>query len=446
MYFDSDREADRALRDLLHRSLDNELGLAMSSVTSDDEQRKMAHMHHCREILLALVGLIQWKGDDVSYQLARKLVRTIEKLTRDTGTFPATLWSEEKGWHSEHPFQFNSTSGRLVRALVQYYRATHDDLAIDLARRLADFNISQTFTVEGKLKEAAGTHLHSTEGTMTGIIDLGIVCGEDHYVETGHRLYDVGLRPWRTSYGWSKETRNPQPGRGEANNTGDFVESAILLASYRYPEYFQDAERFIRNALLACQMVNVDWIAQSNKEDTEEYIYSDIRQRVRGGFAFSRPNSLEPTTSYNTDLVGGSLQSLAEAYHAIISHDSDGTHLNMLFSADSHWLSVRSRLPEKGEVFLRLHRPGPVFVHLPDWVHAKSLQIEINGRPVPVERNGQRISLGKLALPSHVMVRFDLPLRTTREKAPGFEEAFEIDWLGDTIVAMSPTAAPMALY
>lgn len=48
---------------------------------------------------------------------------------------------------------------------------------------------------------------------------------------------------------------------------------------------------------------------------------------------------------------------------------------------------------------------------------------------------------------SQAVIAFDQPQRRTRELAPGFSEPFEIDWLGNTIVAMQPTpSSPTALY
>jgi hypothetical protein len=171
---------------------------------------------------------------------------------------------------------------------VKYYRQTKDDLAVQLAKRFADVNIAKTFTADGELTELAGSHLHSTEGTMTAFLDLGVVTGEKRHFEIGHRLYDVGLRRWRTSFGWAREGPDSTPGRGEANNTGDFLEAAVILGLTAYPEYFRDAEDIIRNGLLAAQLVNTDWIAQSTAKDTEEYAYRDIRRRAKGAFAITR--------------------------------------------------------------------------------------------------------------------------------------------------------------
>ena len=267
-----------------------------------------------REVLLGLLGLRRWQGSEPSIQLARRFVRRLEEVTRATGSFPSDRYSE-KGWIPSPTRKLNQTSGRLIGALVKYFRATRDSLAVDLAVRFAEANIEACFTSKGELTPEAGEHLHSSEGTMTSLIDLGLLTGEQRYLNMGRLLYDVGLRRWRTSWGWAKESRKDQPGRGEANNTGDFVEAALLLGGSGLPHYFQDAERMIRNGLLAAQVVTTDWIPQSSLSDTGDYAYAKIRDRARGAFAFTLPNAYH---SYNTDLMGGALQSLAEAYQASV--------------------------------------------------------------------------------------------------------------------------------
>ena len=441
----ADEEVVEGLRRLLHDCLDHPTGLAFDTLANPQKGQREAAMHHCREVLLALTGLLQWRGCDRSQALARRFVRTIEAATRDTGTFPAPGLSES-GWVA-HPAEENypnTHSGRLVGALVKYYRVSQDPVALDLAVRFADHNIARTFTPEGELTEAAGTHLHSTEGTVTAIIDLGLLTNKADYIETGKRLYDVGLRPWRTSFGWAKEGRNESRDRGEANNTGDFIEAALLLGQAGYREYFGDAERFIRNGLLASQIVNTDWIPEyDGTPDTEDYIYSDVRRRAKGAFAFTTPNDYH---SYNTDLVGGAVQSLCEAWQAIVTEDQAGLHVNLLLGRESEALTLRSHLPEEGRLEITLRQAHPLFVRLPSWLARETLQVHVNDESRSPSFHRHEVFLPDLVPGDRVELTFQQTARQTTEMAKGFAEAYRIDWLGDTIVDMAPQGKIVRLY
>ena len=201
----ADREAVEGLQRLLHESIANPSGLAFDTLPGPDGKRTAA-LHHSREVLLGLLGLRNWQGSESSIQLARRFVRTLEGVTRSTGAFPSDKYSEE-GWIPSPTRKLNQTSGRLIGALVKYFRATDDSLAVELATRFAEANIQACFTSEGELTPVAGEHLHSSEGTMTSLIDLGLLTGEQRYLKMGRLLYDVGLRRWRTSWGWAKESR-----------------------------------------------------------------------------------------------------------------------------------------------------------------------------------------------------------------------------------------------
>ncbi len=436
-----DEEAINGLRKLLHDCLDNPSGLPFDTLPSPDG-KMTATMHHCREVLLALVGLGRWRKCERSVALARKLVRTIERVTRETGSFPSQAYRAE-GWVKPEPNILNTTSGRLIGALVAYHQAMRDDLAVDVAKRLADANIAQTFTPDGELTKAAGTHMHSTEGTMAGLLYLGELTGEKRYAQIGRALYDNGLKRWRTSWGWAKESRRHSPGRGEANNTGDFIESALVLARRTDLAYFADAERFVRNGLLASQVVATDWIRQSGKRDGENEVHSDLRRRARGAFAFTTPNGYH---SYNTDLMGGSLRALCKTYQAIVTSDGDTCRLNMRFGVESPWVTVRSSLPERGCLEVRTHRACTVSVHLPEGVAAGTARATIDGKARPVTLRTGELSVGKMPANATAVFAFELPRRHTRERAPGWKPEFEIDWSADTIVAMEPSQGPIALY
>ena len=222
------------------------------------------------------------------------------------------------------------------------------------------------------------------------------------------------------------------------------MEAALLLGRSGRPQYFQDAERMIRNGLLAAQVVTTDWIPQSTLADTRDYAYAGIRDRARGAFAFTLPNAYH---SYNTDLMGGALQSLAEAYQASVVKEDSVVWVNLLFSTDTPWLRVRSEVPGTGRLRLEVLQEERVRIRLPDWIPAESVRVRGTGNSGEIRPQGATLDLGPLAKGSRVSVTFDQPGRRTRERAPGFPDPFEVEWRGDTILAMAPRPSrPIALY
>ena len=92
-------------------------------------------------------------------------------------------------------------------------------------------------------------------------------------------------------------------------------------------------------------------------------------------------------------------------------------------------------------------REERVRVRLPDWIPAQTVRVDGADSSGEIRRRENTLDLGILAKGATVTVTFDQPGRRTRERAPGFPDPFEVEWRGDTIVAMEPRPSrPIALY
>ena len=432
-------------------------------------QPDVAAMHNCREVVLGLLALWSWRADAQAEPALRHLCRSILGAIGDGARFPAESLGP-KGWTNAFSGILApppATTGRLIRPLVQYYRQSADEIALELARRFAADNLETAFGVDGSITEAAGTHMHSITGTITGLIDYGILVGDETIVEAARRAYDVGMRPFRSSYGWVKEFRwapwLAEPlqaagyagfdiNRGEANNTGDLIEAALLLGQAGYPGYFEDADRMLRNHLLASQVVDTSWVREAKERvDDDEASYRNVKQRARGGFCFGGTNGLisyaEEAYQVNADLAGGALQAICEAWEAIAVMSDNTVRVNLLYSIEDSALSMTCPPPGPEPISLRLNEAASLQLRIPSWAQAEAVTFQINEGPKSSARDA--ISGGYLRLPPLApdsVVKVWLPSRreTIAEVVGG--QRYEIDWHNDTVVGISPPARFQPLY
>jgi hypothetical protein len=274
-----------------------------------------------------------------------------------------------------------------------------------------------------------------------------MVTNDRRYLEIGKLVFDRGLCPWRTSFGWAKENRTVDPGRGEANNTGDLIQSALILGQMGFPEYFQMAEKMIRNGLLGAQIVNTDWIPESPDPppDTPDIFYrrEEVCRRAMGAFAFTTPNAYH---SLNTDLIGGSIQSLCDACQAAVTGDKDNVQVNLLFSVESPYVSVQSSLPKKGSITVLMKQAGRLSISCPTLAGMPNITASIEDIQTSVVRQGQYVVFDGLEKGSKVNLVFEQISKRTQEEVTGYNHSFEINWLGDTIMDMSPSPGTGRLY
>ena len=145
---------------------------------------------------------------------------------------------------------------------MKYYRATGYGPALELAIVLKDKAITEFFTEEGEYDLAKfGAHVHSVTCTMSSLAQLADLTSDSTVMDRVKTFYDNGLRELRDELGWSIEGMNPEdnPDKGEMNNTGDILETALILGRWGYTECYHDAERILRCHLLPSQLRDISF-------------------------------------------------------------------------------------------------------------------------------------------------------------------------------------------
>ena len=432
-------------------------------------QPQGAAMHNCREAVLGLLALKNWRNDARADGALRRLCRSILDAVGAGSRFGGECLTDD-GWKSAFSGILASapaTTGRLIRPLVQYYRQSGDEAALELARRFAADNLATAFEENGAISAAAGSHIHSITGTICGLIECGILLGDNSIVEGARRAYDIGMRSFRSSYGWVKEFRwesaLAEPlsaagyagwdiNRGEANNTSDLIEAALLLGQAGYPAYFEDADRMLRNHLLASQIVDTAWVQEARGlEDDDETRYGGVARRARGGFCFGSPNDIMsyPDEAYqiNADLAGGALQAICEAWEAIATIEESTVRIDLLYTKSDPAFVLTCPPPGPEPISVRLVEARNLHVRIPSWAQPSDVTFQING--MPRTSAADSVTNGYLQLTeleSGSEIKIFLPSRREIVSEVIGGQTYDVEWHNDTVVGICPPARFQALY
>ena len=351
--------------------------------------------HHVREGFHALYALVEYRGSRRARDLAEASIQTILEYWD-----PETEWDgqrlEQQGIVLQDSRTFISGVARAIGPLVKYYRATGHAAALELAITLKEKALDSYFTADGSYdRELFGTHAHSVTCTMSSLAQLADLTGDAPLMNRVKAFYDNGLWDMRDGIGWSVEDTSPdseKPDEGEMNNTGDILETALILGRWGYTEYYHDAERILRCHLLPSQLHDVSWIETPANPDGVDAL-TDVAQRIRGSFGFPAPFGHEPLENdfmrFNTDVVGGAVGSLCAALREATRFDETGHRVNLLFDRETPHMKVESPYTHPS-LSVRVKKPGPLFVRLPPWVDRATLRVE------GVEAAEQRLSNGYL--------------------------------------------------
>jgi hypothetical protein len=339
--------------------------------------------HNLREGFHALYALVRYRDSERAAEIAEASI-----------DFVLDRWNSQSGWDRQkleaefdlrvaQDHTFITGTARAIGPLVKYFRTTGHGPALDLALTLASKATSEYFLPDGAYNRAKfGQHTHSTTCVMSSLAQLADLTDDSALLERVRAFYDNGLWDIRDGLGWVIENSNDDspPDRGECNNTGDIVETALILGRRGYPEYFQDAERIIRGHLLPAQLRDNSFIINPPNPMSEDGLHK-VAERHVGAFGFPAPYGHRPLdlerVSFNMDIVGGTVASLCEVLREAAVTTALGHTVNMMFDHQSE--SLRVKVASDGVTVIPL-KPGPLRIRLPMWVDQSELKVESSTR------------------------------------------------------------------
>jgi len=410
--------------------------------------------HNVREGFHALYALALYRNGDQARVLAEASIQTIFDYWVPNEQWDIEPLKKDRPIHLA-PEGYSTYIQRLARAigpLVKYFCATGHGPALQLAVVLKDKAIGEFYCEDGAFStELFGSHAHSTTCVLSSLAQLADLTQDAVLMHRVKAFYDNGLWDMRDQIGWSIEATDPQSrcGRGEANNTGDIIETALILGRWGYTDYYADAERMLRSHLLPSQLRDVSFIVEPDNPDNLDG-KRNVAERLRGSFGFPAQyghepagiwDSEKPRIGFNGDIVGGAVGSLCEAYREVSRFDAAGHWVNMLFDHDTLHLEIHSPYTHP-QLAIRVKRPGPLHLRLPPWVNPTALNIT---GPVgkPHFSNGYLI----IAAPAiNRWLTFDIPLPVHELTLTWRDKKTHARLRGDEVIAMENFGTDLTFF
>ena len=340
--------------------------------------------HHIREGFHALNALVEYRGSERAEEIAAASIAAVLEYWN-----PDTDWDydrlEKEGAVIQRSQSYISGVARAIGPLVKYYRTTGYAPALDLAIVLKEKCLDGYYTPEGSFDpDLFGTHAHSITCTMSSLAQLAELTQDSTLMGNVKAFYDNGLWGMRDETGWSREQAVGDTGRpdeGEMNNTGDILETALILGRWGYTDYFHDAERILRCHLLPSQLRDISWIPMPDNPEGLDTLHR-VAERTQGAWGFPTPFGHQPLEHrdggrfmrFNTDVVGGTVGSLCEALREATRFDEAGHWVNLLFDHETPEVEVRSAYTHSA-LSVRVKTPGPLFVRVPLWCDTDTVQV-----------------------------------------------------------------------
>lgn len=402
--------------------------------------------HNVREGFHALYALTRFRHSAKAQAIAEASIDQILQL-----------WDAESGWNRQRLEEelglkltdstFIIGLARALGPLVKFYRATGYPPALQLAIRLKEKLLNESFPADGRYnRENHGIHTHSTTCVMSSLAQLAELTHDANLMQRVRAFYDNGLWKIRDELGWVIEVSSDDsdPDKGECNNTGDIVETALILGHWGFPEYYADAERIVRSHLLPAQLRDNSFIIDPPNPDHEDG-KREMARRHLGAFGFPAPYGHEPRDStyisFNMDIVGGAVASLCEVYREVTRFDQAGHWVNLLFDHETDAIQVESPYTHPA-LRIRVKRPAPLFVRIPPWLQPSELDLSEISSPSQVSNSYLCI----LQPPVNRWLRIPFPLKEQTITLHHRTRQIRTRLRGDEVVAMDNFGADLTFF
>ena len=453
-----------------------------------------ADMWAQRGTLLALSLLYERTGDEAIRGRLGRLVDGLASIAiRDQGSAYLRYFWTSDGWLTE---ENAGICFCVLDGLVKCFEATANEkamrLAIDLARgmihrRPAYFHPDGSFGYPGMSErpempdvggsdripevavawEIANGHVTSRVAAAAGMVRLGVLTGDREFIEAGKSVHDwVSTRG--SQFGWIPENlRTAGQESNELCNLAGMLEIQVLLAVSGYPEYWDCAQRFVRNHLAASQfmvtpelldLVQSD-VGRGLPVDSDRFSYSEVLSRLEGGFAgptypddmFSAyPKSRQsPDARRVIDISGccapSGVKALWLAWDSALTRDDRGIWVNLAMDHRSGYAAVESHLPREGRVDVTVMDQSPVHIRLPEWVKPSDAKLFVDGRETRLQTNGRYVICQPGLEGRTLSIRYPVAVRREQEVLAGIP--YLVTWRGDTVASVEAETPPiLALY
>lgn len=402
-------------------------------------------LHSLRETMLAFNALVRYRNSKWAQKKGHQMMETIYRALRDDCSWDFDKFdyyhrtgTQAEFWGSQ---DLTTTNGRLIEALIWFYEATDDPLAMDLADRLARFHLANVTNPDGQFNNSINpSHTHSYLGTLRGLLLFGKWTNQRNYIEAVSATYQVTVKRLVKQSGFTAHDLGKDTG-GETTSPGDAAQLALWLSRNGYNEFLDDAERIIRARILPSQITKSPNLRPVIDDGKDEHI--NLQERILGAFGgcHSEPHAGKQAV---TDVTAADLHTLVDIYRNIVVHTDAGLVVNFHFDYEDKEISILSKREQEATVKIAPKSQYNMLIRIPGWTPLESAQFTINGNPFKPIMLGNFAYLPGNLLPANIMLRYDLPVHRSIEKTDDIE--YEFAWRGDEIIGVRPNSDFLPFY
>ena len=429
---------------------------------------------HCGRMLeaLTLYGIRDRSG--IWEEATKRLVDGLAARAVERGDYAYY----PKGAFVEHPPQPPDTqmpvglwasaqSGWVVQGLAQAYRFLGYEPALELAGKLSRYlkDHSKYYDADGAFlpdgfirsvttsERAASVHFHHHTYPLLGLVEYGMISGDQEMIEFGHKGFQYGIANGEPLTGYFPEAlQSPELEHSELCEVADMLALGLKLTEAGAGDYWDDVDRWTRNMLAEGQLTQCDWIERlphtAAAGDDEPHRTSDrVAERNLGAFA-GWPTANDWYVGDGPGIMhcctGNAVRAIYYVWENILQHQDGNLRVNLLLNRVSQWADVESHIPYVGQVDVKVKQPVALSIRIPEWVTPAETRVQVNGVDRRVSWAGRYAEVGQVNPQDTASLTFPIAERTDTVYVE--KERYTLVRKGNDVVAIDPPGRYNPLY
>ena len=341
-----------------------------------------------------------------------------EPRVRDAA-MPVGIWSSLVGWTIQGLAQYHRASGyepavalatKLARYLVhhgRYYGANGEFLpnyAGDDGGRVPDADGLQGFD-PGPENWKRYIHFQHHMVPLLGLADHALAVGDRELAEFVGAAYEWARGKGETLVGYFPENiDHAEPQGSELCEVAGMTGLALKLSTAGVGDYWDDADRWLRNMFAEGQLRETAWAYRFGEEgdkmpdadfDPEVRCCDRVPERNLGAFA-GWPTANDWGHGIMHCCTGNSTRALYYVWEHMISQRDGTLSVNLLLNRPSPWADVHSHIPYRGQVDVTVKEPLTLRLRIPEWVQPGQATCTVNGTARGLRFEGRYAVAGRV--------------------------------------------------
>lgn len=308
-------------------------------------------------------------------------------------------------------------------------------------------------------------HFHAHTADLLSMLEYATAVGDRDLMEFVRKGYEFGRTKGSSAVGFFPELiedaprpdHHPRSPRGclcsETCEVADMIALALKLSVAGVGDYWDDADRWVRNQFAENQLTRTDWVERIPKPNRITPVASNetsdrVAERNLGAFAgWPSANDWTIFAGIQHCCTANGARAIYYAWEHALSFEEGVLTVNLLLNRASIWADVDSHIPYTGRVDLKIkQRCADVLVRVPEWVETGIADVSctVDGLNRTVQWRGRYVGVGEARPGDSVSLYFPICENTTSEVIGCV--LYTLVTRGSTVVFIDPPGKHHPLY